>query len=224
VTVSDTGIGIAPEFLPQVFDRFRQADGRITREHGGLGLGLAIARHLVELHGGTISASSPGEGQGASFSFRLPLIQLRIDESDASGDSAVRSPQSAVLQGLRVVVVDDDKDSLELASTVLEQAGAQVSRARSAVAALELIVSGRPDVLVADIGMPGVDGYELMRRVRALAPEQGGRTPAAALTAYARPEDREQARAAGYQLHLSKPALPDALVEAVAELARRKSS
>jgi CheY-like chemotaxis protein len=229
VAVADTGRGIAPEFLPQVFDRFRQADGRITREQGGLGLGLSIARHLVELHGGTISASSPGEGLGATFRFSLPLIQLRIadlglrnDESDADDQSAIRNPQSAILRGLRVLVVDDDEDSRAVVSAVLERAGASVSTARSAAEALGLVVESRPDVLVADIGMPGVDGYELMRRVRALEPSQGGQTPAAALTAYASDQDRDLALGAGYQLHLAKPVAPADLLQAVAGLAGRQ--
>jgi len=222
VAVSDTGCGIAPEFLPQVFDRFRQADGRITREHGGLGLGLSIARHLIELHGGTISASSPGEGLGATFRFRLPLLQVRNDEGDADDDSATRDPRPAMLSGLRVVVVDDDEDSRAVVSAVLERAGASVSTASSADEALGLIGASRPDVLVADIGMPGVDGYELMRRVRALGPARGGGTPAAALTAYARPEDRALALAAGYQLHLAKPIAPAELLQAVANLAGRQ--
>jgi CheY-like chemotaxis protein len=219
--VSDTGQGISPEFLPFVFDRFRQADSSTTRQHGGLGLGLAIVRHLVELHGGSVHAESEGEGRGATFRFSLPLLNARADEGEGSGAAQRRTP-SGVLSGLRVVVVDDDDDSLAMVSAVLEHAGAAVSRAGSAEEALGLVGEARPDVLVADIGMPGTDGYELMRRVRALAPAHGGHTPAAALTAYARPEDRDLALGAGYQLHLVKPIIPAELIEAVAGLAGRR--
>ncbi|HEU4596866.1 MAG TPA: CHASE domain-containing protein [Pyrinomonadaceae bacterium] len=232
VSIADTGAGIAPEFLPYIFERFRQADGAITREHGGLGLGLAIARHLVELHGGTIRAESAGEGRGATFIVSLPLLELRKaeggrrDENEAGEDagqqSAVQHPHSAILWGLRVLVVDDDDDSRLFVSTALKAHGAQVTLAASAAEAYVRLKETRPDVMVSDIGMPVVDGFELMRKIRALGADEGGRTPAAALTAYARPEDREQALAAGYQLHIAKPADPAELATLVAGLAGRK--
>jgi signal transduction histidine kinase len=229
VEVSDTGAGIAPEFLPHVFDRFRQADGRITRQHGGLGLGLAIARHLVEMHGGTIAAESPGPGAGSTFRVRLPLMELRnadaglrIDEAHvASHHPSPVARHSSPLSGLHVLVVDDDEDTRELMAAVLGRAGARVTRAATAAEAFDAVVRLRPDVLLADIGMPVEDGYTLISRVRALGREADGNVPAAALTAYARPEDRARALSAGYQLHIAKPSDPAALVSAVARLAGR---
>jgi signal transduction histidine kinase/ActR/RegA family two-component response regulator len=226
VTVTDTGRGIAPEFLPHVFDRFRQADQRLTREHGGLGLGLAIARHLVEMHGGTISAASAGTGAGATFSFRIPLAQSRNaelglrhrEEADAD-QSQLRNPRSAVLEGLHVLVVDDDEDTRELLAAVLGRAGARVTKAASAAEALEAAALLKPDVLLADIGMPGEDGYSLIRKVRALG--AGGDVPAAALTAYARSEDRTKALRSGFQLHLAKPIDPAALMAGIVALLTR---
>ncbi len=231
VSIRDTGAGINAEFLPHIFERFRQADGAITREHGGLGLGLAIARHLVELHGGTIRAESAGEGRGATFTVSLPLLESRGADSgalrgeaaaDGGEESATHKPHSALLWGLRVLVVDDDEDSRLLVSTALKAHGAQVSVASTAAEGFARLKETRPDVLVSDIGMPGEDGYELMRRIRALGETEGGRTPAAALTAYARPEDREQALAAGYQLHIAKPADPAELAALVAGLVGRR--
>ena len=230
LTVSDTGRGIAPEFLPHVFDRFRQADGRITREHGGLGLGLAIARHLVEMHGGSISAASPGEGRGATFRVQIPLLQSREAESgprqderaDGGGEPATPDPQAAILAGLHVLVVEDDDDTRQLLAAVFGRAGARVTAAGSAAEALDAARSLRPDVLVADVGMPGEDGYSLIARVRALGAGAGGDVPAAALTAYARPEDRARALEAGFQTHIPKPSDPAALTDAVARLAGRR--
>jgi len=230
VEISDTGRGIAPEFLPHVFERFRQADGRITREHGGLGLGLSIVRHLVEMHGGTISASSPGEGLGATFRFRLPLLGLRNEERgvgiegapDAGGETAIRNPDSAILSGLHVLVVEDDEDSREMLAAALKSAGARVTAAASAAEGFEAVGRLRPDVLVADIGMPVEDGYSLIARVRALGAAAGGDLPAAALTAYARAEDRARALAAGFQAHVAKPVEPRLLTETVARLAGRQ--
>jgi PAS domain S-box-containing protein len=229
LTVADTGAGIAPEFLPHVFDRFRQADGRITRQHGGLGLGLAITRHLVEIHGGTVEAESPGHGAGATFRVRLPLLQTRnadfgsrVDEGHAdSHQPAIPDPQSATLAGLHVLVVDDDDDTRELMAAVLGRAGARVTPAATAAEAFDAAERLRPDVLLADIGMPGEDGYTLIKRVRALGAEAGGDVPAAALTAYARPEDRTRALESGFQMHIAKPSDPDALTSAVAKLAGR---
>jgi PAS domain S-box-containing protein len=230
VEVSDTGRGIPAEFLPHVFDRFRQADGGITREHGGLGLGLAIARNLVELHGGTITAASPGEGLGSTFRFRLPLlVRARGVERETAGEAPAApgehsSPithRSSLLEGLHVLVVDDDRDSREVVAAALAREGARVTEAGSAGEAFGAVTSLRPDVLVADIGMPGEDGYALIARVRALGAASGGSLPAAALTAYAREQDRERALAAGFQTHIAKPVEPRTLTATVARLAGR---
>ncbi|MBD2115229.1 MULTISPECIES: PAS domain S-box protein [Cyanophyceae] len=213
ITVSDTGKGISPDFLPHVFDYFRQADGTTTRQFGGLGLGLAIVRHLVELHGGTVRADSLGEDQGATFTIRLPLLQasLQVDRE--------RSPQpSHDLNGIKIVVVDDEPDTRELVVFVLEQQGAQVITATSAHEALLVLPQAKPDVLLSDIGMPEMDGYMLIQQVRALAPEQGGQVPAIALTAYAGDTNQQQVIAAGFQRHISKPIDPQALVQAIAQL------
>ncbi|MDQ3805555.1 MAG: PAS domain S-box protein [Acidobacteriota bacterium] len=228
LAVADNGIGIRPNFLPHVFDRFRQGDQSTTRAYGGVGLGLAIVRHLVELHGGTVKAESAGEGRGATFTIELPGLRMaddgrRNEEGGAAGDvqSALRPPPSALLSGLTVLVVDDEPDALDLIRVVLEQGGARVTTVGDAAGALAAFEAGRPDVLVADIGMPGEDGYQLIRRVRALGLERGGRVPAIALTAYARVEDRMQALRAGYQMHVPKPVELAELAAIVASLARR---
>jgi signal transduction histidine kinase/ActR/RegA family two-component response regulator len=226
LTVSDTGQGIKPEFLPYVFDRFRQADSSDRRTHGGLGLGLAIVRHLVELHGGTVHAQSQGEGLGTTMQVRLPLLACQPESSSASeanGRSA-RYQQIAPLAGVHVLVVDDDADVLELLATVLKSHGASVTAALSAAEALSAIKRARPHVLISDISMPVINGYELIRAVRSLPPESGGRIPAASVTAFAREEDRLQSLAAGFQTHIPKPVLPDELVEIVARLAGRSSA
>ncbi|HYE63950.1 MAG TPA: ATP-binding protein [Pyrinomonadaceae bacterium] len=229
IIVSDTGQGISPELLPFIFDRFRQADGSTSRTHGGLGLGLAIVRHLVELHGGTVQAKSLGEGQGATFTVKLPLMIAR-DKGFLARDGERRHPTAEggsllpcppVLDGLRVLVVDDEADARSLVTTILEQCGAEVMTAASAFEALELLEKSRPDVLVSDIGMPEMDGYALIRKVRALPAERGGRTPAVALTAYARTEDRVRILSTGYQMHVAKPVEPTELAAAVASLAGR---
>jgi len=225
IVVSDTGQGIAPEFLPFVFDRFRQADGSFARRHGGLGLGLAIARHLVELHGGRIMVQSPGVGQGATFTVRLPHAGRRPSPaprpsltSDAvSAPSPMEVPE---LRGVRVLVVDDDDDSRDLVVRILEKCQAITVPASSGEQALSLIAEDVPDVLVSDIGMPGMDGYELMRTIRALPNERAQRVPALAVTAYARNEDKRRALAEGFQLHFAKPIEPAAFASAVARLSR----
>ena len=229
ITITDSGEGIKAEFLPHVFDRFRQADGSTTRTYGGLGLGLAIVRHLVELHGGVVRAESAGEGQGATFRVRLPLMLTHDQRSSradpqalqeiAKGVGSVGCPPS--LDGLRVLIVDDEPDTRELVTTMLGRCGAEVRTAASASEALECFKSWQPGVLIADIGMPGQDGYALIREVRSLSQERGGSTPALALTAYARTEDRVRALSAGYQVHLAKPVDREELAAAVASLAGR---
>ncbi|MEH2150051.1 GAF domain-containing protein [Nostoc sp.] len=219
IRVTDTGKGIVPEFLPYVFDYFRQADGATTRKFGGLGLGLAIVRHLVELHGGTVQAESLGEGQGATFIVRLPYLQ---DESkkikDAKDNSSLVADQSSPLSGLEILVVDDDADMREFLPFMLEQYGATVTVVASAIEALTALSQSQPNLIVSDIGMPEMDGYMLMRQIRSLKPEQGGTIPAIALTAYAGEMDHQQAIAVGFQQHISKPVDPEELVKAIASL------
>jgi PAS domain S-box-containing protein len=226
ITVSDTGQGIKPEFLPHLFQRFNQADGSTTRHHGGLGLGLAIARHLVELHGGTIRATSPGEGAGATFTVTLPITVVFDDRSDddvphptAAQAQPSAPPYRVDLAGLKVLVVDDEPDARALVRRVLESNHARVYIAESAADGFDLLRSERPDLLLSDIGMPGEDGYSLIARVRQLAPDEGGNTPAVALTAFARSEDRRRALIAGFQMHLPKPVEPAELLAAVASIA-----
>jgi len=228
LTVSDSGEGIVPEFLPHVFNRFSQADGSTTRAHGGLGLGLAIVRHLVELHGGNVRAQSAGTGQGASFTVKLPLVltherqfhQAELHQKTTQ-PAGVPVTQTPLLAGLRVLIVDDEPDARELVTTMLGQYGAEVRTAGSAREAMERLTSWSPNVLVADIGMQEEDGYILIRKIRALSRDRGGRTPALALTAYARTEDRARALSAGYQLHMAKPVDRTELAAAVATLAGR---
>jgi PAS domain S-box-containing protein len=227
IAVADTGAGIDPEFLPHVFERFRQADQKTTRRHGGLGLGLAIVRHLVELHGGSIRADSGGEGAGATFTVALPVGPIhRREEAGARARPAARDTLPAHecperLDGLRVLVVDDEEDARELLAEGLGQCGAKVTAASSAREALEAMAGEKFAALVSDIGMPGEDGYELIRRVRALAADRGGRTPAVALTAYARTEDRLRAMRAGFEMHVAKPVELTELIVVIANLARR---
>ena len=231
-TVSDTGPGIDEEFLPHMFERFRQADSSVSRKYGGLGLGLAIVRHLVELHGGTVEARNRTEGTGAVFTVTLPVMAVRAAPSvlgpepaqveAVAGIGAFQCPVS--LRGVRVLAVDDEPDARSLLKTVLEQCGAEVRTCGSAAEALAALEESRPDVLVSDIGMPEEDGYGLIRKVRKLSPESGGRTPAVALTAYARVEDRLQALAAGYSMHVPKPVEPTELALVIASLLGRNGA
>ncbi|GAB1538946.1 hypothetical protein NUACC21_16110 [Scytonema sp. NUACC21] len=223
ITVKDTGIGIHPDFLPYVFDSFRQADGSTTRKHGGLGLGLAIVRHLIELHGGTVTASSPGEGQGATFIVELPILNTSRELTLKNRGQSPQSPIPSVeplLAGVRVLVVDDEADSRDFIVYALQDCGAIAATAHNAASALEMLASFQPNVLVSDIGMPDTDGYELIRQVRALPRSRGGQIPAIALTAYAGDRDRQHAIASGFQKHLSKPVMPDELANIVAELVK----
>jgi signal transduction histidine kinase/ActR/RegA family two-component response regulator len=218
VTVSDTGAGIRREVLPFVFDRFRQADSSTTRSHGGLGLGLGIVRHVIELHGGTVEAHSAGEGEGATFRLELPVRDASIPTKGGRGadEDAASRPWEPLLQGRRVLVVDDHADARQLIGGILEASGASVILTASSREAFEALARSAPDVLIADIGLPEEDGYALIRRIRRLDPDEGGRVPAIALTAYARTDDRDRALAAGFQRHVAKPVEPHALVRIVA--------
>jgi len=215
VVVRDTGRGIEPGFLPYVFDRFRQADSSVTREHGGLGLGLAIVRHIVEMHGGAVSVESGGLGCGATFRVRLSeAVREQVEPGEPADAASVR------LDGVRVLLVEDRRDTRELVATMLEQFGATVVAVDGARAALAELDRSVPDVLVSDIGMHGGDGYSLIRAVRLRETARGGAVPAVALTAYAGPEDRIRAFAAGFHMHVPKPVEPLELALVVASLAR----
>ena len=227
ITVSDTGQGINPQFLPFIFDRFRQADGTTTRKHGGLGLGLAIVRHLVELHGGTITVHSDGEGKGATFTVVLPLKVGRpgLDGGGELSTVVIKEGNdsfkcSPLLDGLRILVVDDEADTRDLVSAVLEQCGAEVRCCGSAFEALAELRAWRPDLLISDIGMPEVDGYSLIKKVRQ-SDQPYGRIPAVALTAYASTEDRIRILSAGFQSHIAKPVEPQELIAIIANVAGR---
>ena len=229
ISVADTGIGIESEFLPHLFERFRQADASTTRKHGGLGLGLSIVKHLVELHGGTVRAQSDGAGRGTRFTVQFPYAAVSHHRSHSDGlfhPSAAESPPAphfspADLAGIKVLVVDDEPDARELLERVLTDCGALAFTAGSAEEALPLIETERPCVLVSDIGMPDVDGYEFLRRVRALGTERGGKLPAIALTAFARTEDRTRALLAGFLAHLAKPVEPSELIATIASVIGR---
>ncbi|MHC5934967.1 PAS domain S-box protein [Nostoc sp.] len=212
--VRDTGKGISPDFLPYVFDYFRQADGATTRKFGGLGLGLAIVRHIVELHGGTVKAESLGEEQGATFTVMLPLIKIHLN----SQQTVYQADDLPDLNGVKVLLVDDERDTRELIAFILEQSGAVVIQAESAVEALRVMPEFQPNLLLSDIGMPEVDGYMLMRQIRAMLPELGGEIPAIAITAYAGEADYQQAIAAGFRQHITKPVEPAKLIRAIANL------
>jgi two-component system CheB/CheR fusion protein len=231
LTVTDTGMGIDPAFLPRVFNRFSQEDGSSTRPYGGLGLGLAIVRHLVEAHGGTVAAESRGTGKGTKISVMLPLVSDRTDDLADVVRAAPRSPSprgardaddriarhSDRLKDLRVLVVEDDRGTRESLSAMLAAAGATVGTAETAAEGMAVVDEFRPDVILCDIAMPGEDGYSLIRRIRA----RGGNVPAMALTAFAGEEDRQRALSAGFQMHVAKPVDILRLTEAVAELSRR---
>jgi signal transduction histidine kinase/ActR/RegA family two-component response regulator len=216
IRIADNGSGIAPEFLPHVFERFRQADGSATRAHGGLGLGLAIVSHLVELHGGRLTAESEGEGRGSTFTVYLPSraceprTELLVEGADPRA-----ATRALDLDGVHVLIVDDEPDALELLQAMLSVTGARITRARSAREALSLFGEDPPDILLADVAMPGQDGYTLMRSIRALPLDQGARVKAIAVSAYARREDRQRAINAGFDRHLAKPLQPDDLLEAI---------
>jgi len=225
ITVRDSGIGISADFLPYIFERFRQFDGTSTRKHGGLGLGLAIVRHFVELHGGTVQATSDGEGSGTIFTIRLPLVTLpfveenqprtRLEIAAVTGGQFECPPQ---IEGLRVLLVDDDVDTLAMLETAFGRCGAVIRISSSASDAFEILQHWKPDVLVSDIAMPAEDGYSLIKKIRAMSPEQGGDIPAVALTAYARVEDRTEVLSAGFQMFVAKPVDPLELLAIIASL------
>ncbi|MEG4409074.1 ATP-binding protein [Microcoleus sp. MON2_D5] len=231
ITVSDTGAGISSDFLPFVFDRFSQHDSTTTRSYGGLGLGLAIVRQLVELHGGTVTVVSPGIGQGTTFTVKLPVMIIHLPPSapeplNSLVEAKGRFQASPTLEGLQILVVEDEADALELLSTILEKYGADVMAVASVKEALTIIETATdrsPDVLVSDIGMPDEDGYSLIRKLRQVEAQRGGRLPAIALTAYARNDDRQQSLLAGFQMHLTKPVDAAELVAVVASLTGRTS-
>jgi hypothetical protein len=219
--VSDSGIGIRSDFLPFVFNRFSQADSSITRSHGGLGMGLAITKSIVELHGGSISVSSEGEGKGTTFAVTLPIAPVRRRPSGEDSSHELRTDDVAgrkELLDLKILIVDDEPDTCDMLRFLFEGSGAVAQTATSAQAALEMIDVWQPDVLVSDLGMPDVDGYELIKRVRARG-SRNVKLPAVALTALTRIEDRVKALAAGYQMHVAKPVEPVELLTVVASLA-----
>ena len=227
IVVSDTGQGISADFLPHVFDRFRQADQKTSRQHGGMGLGLAIVRHLVELHGGTVNAISEGEGRGATFTVTLPIAPIyQIDSGSrihpAARDLLPANDCTDRLDGLRILVVDDETDTRDLLRQGLEYCGAKVKEVGSADEAMKALETFTPDILISDIGMPGVDGYDLIRQIRKLSVDEHRKIAAIALTAYTRVEDRLQALRAGYDMHVPKPVELAELVAVAATLARRK--
>jgi CheY-like chemotaxis protein/two-component sensor histidine kinase len=221
VEVQDSGIGIPEAFLPYVFDRFRQADGSTTRKFGGLGLGLSIVRHLVDMHGGTVAAHSEGEGSGATFAVTLPSLSMAVLQT---GEVAASRQHGEVdLAGVSILVVDDEPDVLDLLARVLTEAGAQVSTVSDAEEALRSFGQQAPQLLISDIGMPGMDGYELVRRVRRSQPQAAARVSAIALTAFARAEDRKRALDSGFDLYMSKPVEPHELIAQVKRLTQEMS-
>ena len=228
ISVTDTGIGISSEFLPYIFDRFRQADGSTTRAHGGLGLGLAIVRHLVELHQGEVEVESRGKNRGATFTVRFPIAPAAT--LHASGEALqpeIADPllnSSKILDGLRILVVDDEADARDLVTSILTRCGGEVRCSESAAEAIRAFREWNPDLLVSDIGMPIEDGYSLIRKLRRLRSKRAKQIPALALTAYATDEDRSLALSAGFQMHLAKPIEPKSLVTSIAAAFGRESS
>jgi CheY-like chemotaxis protein len=220
--VTDTGKGIAPEFLPYVFDRFRQADASTRKPHGGLGVGLAIVRHLAEMQGGTIEAHSAGEGRGSTFTLRLPITTRRENIADTGKTHRETTAyRRHNLVGLRILTVDDDRNTRDMLQEALAQAGAEVWTAASARDAFDKLQHVRPDVLVSDIGMPDEDGCDLLHQIRVLPAERGGTTPAIALTGYARDDDRQAARHAGYHAVVAKPVSLNELLSTIRNVAAR---
>jgi len=226
VVVTDNGKGIDRNLLPLIFERFRQGDSSTAREHGGLGLGLAIVRHLVELHGGVVTARSQGEGKGAEFIVEIPVsiadsVALQDDGRVSLGAGSAALTPMPSLDGLRILVVDDDPDAREVISTILSQTGGEVATASSAAQAIDLVDRWVPNVLISDIGMPGEDGYQLIRKLRARSADKSTQIPAIALTAFTRSQDRLRALSAGYQTHVAKPIEPLELVTVIASLTQR---
>jgi CheY-like chemotaxis protein len=216
--VSDTGQGISPEFLPYVFERFRQFDNTTVRQQAGLGLGLAIVRHLVTLHGGQVSVESDGIGSGTTFTITLPLLAVRVEPGELQ--QLRTKPEMPKLNGLKVLIVDDDDEAGKLVALVLGQLGADAKSVTSVAAAVKILRSFPADIVVSDIAMPGEDGYAMMRRLREIEPELGRQIPTMALTAYGRPEDRSRILASGFQKYIQKPVEPVELARAIESLRR----
>jgi CheY-like chemotaxis protein len=222
IVVEDTGVGIRPEFLPYVFDRFRQGDPTTSRRFGGLGLGLSIVKSLIELHGGSVRVKSPGENQGSTFIVALPISHVQDDTQQLKRAATLSDPLEAIelprLDGVTVLIVDDEPDGQALIARILQGRGARPVCASNAAEALQVLQREVFDVLLSDIGMPELDGYDLIRKVRALDPNRSSPIPAIAVTAYARPEDRQRSLLAGYQMHLAKPIEAREIVAAVSSL------